>query len=70
MNHRKKEPNMGVNRNTIRLYWVQVRKHKPTFFAGLTLIPISQLLSNTLLPLYFSLAIGALAVSDTENVIF
>jgi len=61
---------MGVNRNTIRLYWAQIRKHKPTFFAGLTLIPISQLLSNTLLPLYFSLAIGALAVSDTENVIY
>ena len=55
---------MGVSRNTIQLYWAQMRKHKPTFFIGLFFVPLSTLCIDTLLPFAFSLAIGSLTTED------
>lgn len=60
---------MGVNRNTIRLYWAQIRKYKPSFFAGLVFIPLSSLCIDTLLPFAFSLAIGSLTIQDEAGLI-
>lgn len=64
MKHRQKGTKMGVSRNTIQLYWAQMRKHKPTFFIGLFFVPLSTLCIDTLLPFAFSLAIGSLTTED------
>ncbi len=64
MNHRREGTKMGVSRNTIQLYWAQMRKHKPTFFIGLFFVPLSTLCIDTLLPFAFSLAIGSLTTED------
>lgn len=64
MKHRREGTKMGVSRNTIQLYWAQMRKHKPTFFIGLFFVPLSTLCIDTLLPFAFSLAIGSLTTED------
>jgi ATP-binding cassette subfamily B protein len=51
---------MGTNRHTIKLYWEQVRKYKASFFIMLVSIPLGALLIDTLLPYFFSQAIGGL----------
>ena len=51
---------MGTNRHTIKLYWEQVRKYKVSFFIMLICIPLGALLIDTLLPYFFSQAIGGL----------
>lgn len=51
---------METNKHTLKLYWQQIKKYKISFFIGLTTIPISVLLINTLLPYFLSLSIGGL----------
>lgn len=51
---------METNKNTLRLYWQQIKKYKISFFIALFTIPLSGLLIDTLLPFYFSLSIGGL----------
>lgn len=51
---------MGTNKHTIKLYWEQVRKYKTSFFTMLICIPLGALLIDTLLPYFFSQAIGGL----------
>lgn len=48
----------GTNRATLKLYWQQMRKYKPSLFAGVLFIPTAALLLDTTLPYYLSLAIG------------
>lgn len=57
---------MGVNRNTIRLYWAQSKKYKFSFFTMLIGIPLAALLIDTLLPYTLSQAIGTFANGNTE----
>ncbi len=52
---------METNRRTIKLYWTQIRRYKRSFFIMLIFIPIAALLTDTLLPYFFSQAIGGLA---------
>lgn len=59
---------MGINRQTIGLYWQQVRHHKPSFFTMLFCIPIGALLIDTILPYFLSLAIGGLAGESQQDV--
>lgn len=59
---------MSTNRQTVRLYWQEARKHKPSFFISLVSIPLAALLIDTLLPYILSLAVGELA-SGTYNTI-
>jgi ATP-binding cassette subfamily B protein len=54
-------------RATLRLFWQQVRHHKPSFFIALTLVPCGVLLIDTLLPYFSSLAIGALTARDAAT---
>lgn len=65
---------MGPNKNTLRVYWQQIRKYKVSFALGLICIPLATLLLNALLPYYLSLAIGALTVNDqhavVQNIVF
>jgi len=51
---------MNVNRQTLRLYWEQVKKHRTSFLVMLVFIPVGSLLIDTALPYMLSQAIGAL----------
>ena len=55
---------MSTNKNTVKLYWEQVRKRKLTFFTMLIAIPIGALLIDTLLPYFLAQAIGGLTESN------
>ncbi len=59
---------MNINKQTLRLYWQQVRKYKPSFFGALVSIPVAELLISTLLPYFLSLAIGGLTEGDGTSV--
>jgi ATP-binding cassette subfamily B protein len=60
---------MSTNRSTLRFYWQQARKTKFLFFVAFFAIPLAALLIDTLLPFFFSLAIGSLTESDTAGVV-
>jgi ATP-binding cassette, subfamily B, bacterial len=60
---------LGPNKNTLHVYWQQVRKYKVSFFTSLITIPLATLLLNALLPYFLSLAIGALTVNNQAAVI-
>lgn len=57
-----------MNKNTLALYWQQIRHHKPSFFTMLLLIPAGVLLIDTLLPYFLSLAIGEIAANNTHAI--
>lgn len=65
---RKDYAHVHTNKNTLRLYWKQIRSYLPSFSLALTLIPLTALLLDTLLPYFFSLIVGALARDDSEGV--
>lgn len=60
---------MGPNKNTLHTYWQEVRKYKVSFFVSFVSIPLGALLLDALLPLYLSLAIGALIAGNQDAVI-
>jgi len=60
---------MSVNRQTLLLYWEQIRNHKPSFFTALIAIPVAALLIDTILPLFFSQAIGGLTHQSQQDVV-
>lgn len=53
---------------TLSFYWQQLKLHKKTFFLSITCIPLGILIVNTLLPYFFSQAIGQLTNSSIEQV--
>ena len=59
---------MNSNRNTIKLYWQQIRLHKTSFFIALFFIPLGALCIDTLLPYFFSQAIGGLATRNEAGI--
>lgn len=59
---------MNTNRNTLRLYWQQVKQHKLSFTIALFLIPLSGLLIDTLVPYFLSQAIGSLSENDQTDI--
>ncbi len=59
---------MNTNRNTLKLYWAQVRKYKPSFFIMLISIPVGALSIDTLLPYFLAQAIGGLSDHNQQNV--
>lgn len=59
---------MNINRQTLHLYWQQVRKHRISFFSMLILIPSGALLIDTLLPYALSQAIGALTEQRLHDI--
>ena len=59
---------MSTNKNTLRLYWQQIRHYKLSFFTMLFAIPIAALLIDTLLPYFLAQAIGGLTEGDQERV--
>ena len=55
---------MGTTRQTLRLYWEVVSKHKPSFFVAFTAIPLGIMVTDTFLPYTLSQAIARLTHSD------
>lgn len=55
---------MGTTRQTLRLYWAVVSKHKPSFFVAFTAIPLGIMVTDTFLPYTLSQAIARLTHSD------
>ena len=59
---------MSTNKNTIALYWQQMRHYKPSFFTMLIAIPVGALLIDTLLPFFLAQAIGGLT-EDNQSLV-
>lgn len=55
---------MGVNQQTLRLYWEQIKRYRVSFFTALITIPLAALMIDTLLPYFFSQAIGGLTTHN------
>lgn len=55
---------MNLNKETLRLYWQQVRKFKVSFIIMLTAIPLGALLIGTGVPYFFSQIVGLLAADN------
>ena len=58
--------NAYINRQTIRLYWQQIKRYKISFFVMLVCIPLASLLLDTVLPFVLSQAIDTFTSRDTE----
>ena len=58
---------MSTNLTTVRLYWEQVRRFKPSFFTMLLCIPLAALFLDLLLPYVLSMAVGTFATHDRES---
>jgi ABC-type multidrug transport system fused ATPase/permease subunit len=58
---------LGTNKYTLKLYWQQIRKYKPSFFTMLIFLPIAGLLLDTLLPYFLAQAVGTLTSHDGEK---
>jgi len=59
---------MATNKNTLKLYWAHVRLYKTSFIIMLISIPLGALFIDTLLPYFFSQAIGGLSSGDTDTI--
>ena len=57
---------MGINRETLRLYWQQSRQHKVSFFMMLLAIPIGASVIDSILPYFLSQSIGDLSHGATH----
>lgn len=57
---------MGINRQTLRLYWQQSRQHKVSFFIMLLAIPIGATVIDSILPYFLSQTIGDLGNGGTQ----
>ena len=58
----------STNKQTLKFYWQQIRKHKISFFLMLVFIPLSSLALDTILPLMLSQAIGTLDPASTSEI--
>lgn len=57
---------MSTNKNTLKLYWREIRKHKLSFFIAIAFIPVSALLLETLLPYFLAQSVASLTTKDTD----
>ncbi len=55
---------MNINRETLRLYWQQARRNKPSFVTMLIAIPLGAALIDSMLPYLLSEAIGSIGQND------
>lgn len=52
-------------KDTIALYWAQIRQDKLKFFVMLICIPLASLILDTVVPYFLSMAVGTFATHDT-----
>ncbi|NCC19921.1 ABC transporter ATP-binding protein [Candidatus Saccharibacteria bacterium] len=57
---------MSINRQTLKFYWHEIRKHKTSFWAMLVCVPLAGLLLDTLLPYFLTQAVGTFTSNNTE----
>ena len=55
------------SKETLKLYWQEVRKYKLSFFIGALSIPVSSVFLDTATPYFLSMAIGTLTNADTSQ---
>lgn len=60
-----KKPSILV-KDTIRLYWQQIREDKRGFFIMVCFIPIASLLLDTIVPYFLSMAVGTFSHNDPQ----
>lgn len=58
---------MNINRETIRLYWKQARRHRVSFFIMLIFIPVGATIIDSILPYFLSQAIGTISSGNIEK---
>lgn len=58
---------LNINKETLRLYWKHIRRHKPSFFTMLIAVPLAALLLYTALPYFLSQAVGRLVDGGDIN---
>ncbi|MEO7904711.1 MAG: ABC transporter ATP-binding protein [Candidatus Saccharimonadales bacterium] len=58
---------MDTNKQTLRLYWAQIKQYKRSFFGMLIAIPVAALLIDTALPYFLSQAVGTFAGRDSTS---
>lgn len=58
---------LSTNKNTIKIYWREVKHHKMSFFIAMTLVPLSALLLDTLLPYFLAQSVAALTTKDVDT---
>jgi ATP-binding cassette, subfamily B, bacterial len=58
---------MSTNKNSLKIYLRQVKKHPVSFLLALIFMPMSVLLLSTIMPFYLAQAIGAIATTDTVS---
>ncbi len=57
---------MSINRQTLKFYWHEIRKHKTSFWAMVVFVPLAGLLLDTLLPYFLTQAVGTFTSNNTE----
>ena len=58
---------MNLNKETLRLYWRQARKHKISFFMMLIMIPAGATIIDSILPYFLSQAIGSISHNSYDE---
>ncbi len=58
---------MNINKETLRLYWVQARKHRVSFFIMLFFIPVGATVIDSILPYFLSQAIGTIGSASSSE---
>lgn len=51
-------------KKTLKYYWQEVRKYKPSFFVMMVSFPTASVILDTIVPYYLSLAIGLLSLGN------
>lgn len=58
---------MNINKETLRFYWKQARKHRVSFFMMLIMIPVGATIIDSILPYFLSQAIGSIGNNDYDQ---
>lgn len=55
---------MNFSKETLRLYWQQIRHFKPSFFTALIVIPLANIIISSLIPYFLSQSIGKMTTGN------
>lgn len=63
-----KKPLPKTNRQTLKLYWNEIKKYKISFFVSLFTVPLAALMLDTLLPYALSVTVGQLTEGSYDSI--
>lgn len=55
---------MNLSKQTVRLYWQEIRHFKPSFFTALIVIPLASIVISSLIPYLLSQSIGKMTTGN------